>query len=515
MKDKLKDRMKGWLGGRRWAVALSFLIFVGMATGMFLKITYLFRNIGYDRYHIIGIKEEKELDVVYIGGSAAFVYWEAPRAWGEYGIRSYNYATNTIQAEMILGNIREVRKTVEPKLFVIGVRAFQYWSEANSEAGMRNVSDSMDYSWNRWRTVYDYAVNRSMESREMPAYYLDIAKYHTNVGALGSRGNWELSDNRGSVAYNGWEFIPLHEALSLPEGFMTQERKELAEGSKATLVKLLEYCRQEELEVLFVVCPYWITKENKMLYRSMQDMVESYGYGFLDANEYYEEMGIDFSTDFYNVNHVNPYGAEKYTRFLAEYIRQRFGIADCRGEAGTEQWDEMYQRFEAEDMNVKSNIDSQIAVKEDAYQNGHQLKKIENIYKWCIATENGNYTLLMEFQGKAWELNADAKWVLGRWGIPGDNMAESIRVFTGTALEYAADALLEQRYQAGFKGHTDYYPAYELNSGKDGGIWIDGVKCDVGGEGLHVAVYDNNYRELMDSVSIRQTKEGELIIVRE
>ena len=30
----------------------------------------------------------------------------------------------------------------------------------------------------------------------------------------------------------------------------------------------------------------------------------------LNANEYYDEMNLDFSTDFYNKNHVNLFGAK-------------------------------------------------------------------------------------------------------------------------------------------------------------------------------------------------------------
>ena len=79
---------------------MGFCIFVGIIVQVFFGVTYLFRNTDDDRRHIAGLKQEK-VDMVYVGGSAAFVYWQPLKAWNECGYTSYNYATNSIQAESI------------------------------------------------------------------------------------------------------------------------------------------------------------------------------------------------------------------------------------------------------------------------------------------------------------------------------------------------------------------------------------------------------------------------------
>ena len=68
-------------------------------------------------------------------------------------------------------------------------------------------------------------------------------------------------------------------------------------------------------------------------YNTMKDIIEERGYRFFNANEHYDEMAIDFSTDFYNGYHVNCYGAKKYTRFLEEYIIDNYDMPDNRGNA--------------------------------------------------------------------------------------------------------------------------------------------------------------------------------------
>ena len=43
-------------------------------------------------------------------------------------------------------------------------------------------------------------------------------------------------------------------------------------------------------------------------------------------------MNLDYRYDFYNGNHVNIYGAEKYTNCLSEYLVKNYNLPDRRGE---------------------------------------------------------------------------------------------------------------------------------------------------------------------------------------
>ena len=74
----------------------------------------------------------------------------------------------------------------------------------------------------------------------------------------------------------------------------------------------------------------------------------------------YEELGLDFDKDFYNSKHVNFIGAEKYTRYLTDYIAAHYGLPDHRDQEGYESWEEAYETYEAF---VSGGIDT-IRVKE-------------------------------------------------------------------------------------------------------------------------------------------------------
>ena len=324
---------------------IGCIIFLWLAFQLFSNITYLFRNVGGDRNRILGIKNETDIDMIYIGGSAAFVYWQPMRAWKDCGFTSYSLATNTIQAENIKTYMKWAEKYQDPQMYVIGVRAFQYYSDYStelSEAGLRNGTDCMDITFRaRYDTLNNYFENRVIdENTDKVSFYLDIAKYHTNTKNLALSEAWGYLNKEVVCPNKGWEWIKSYEYVDKPSDFYTQSRAELPENDIKILEDLVRYCKELNKNVLFVVCPYAITQEDKSKYNSIQDLIEENGFKFLDTNEYYDEMGIDFSTDFYNEAHVNLFGASKYTQFLEGFICQNYEMPDHRNEEKYVSWNE-------------------------------------------------------------------------------------------------------------------------------------------------------------------------------
>lgn len=44
----------------------------------------------------------------------------------------------------------------------------------------------------------------------------------------------------------------------------------------------------------------------------------------------YDEVGLDFATDFRDVSHVNNSGAGKVTRYMAEFLEESYGLPNRR-----------------------------------------------------------------------------------------------------------------------------------------------------------------------------------------
>ena len=340
---------------------IGFIVFLFLAFRLFSGITYLFRNTDINRFNLTGIKAENDLDMVYVGGSAAFVYWECMTAWNDCGFTSYSLATNTVQAENIRAYIEYAEMYHDPNLYVIDVRAFQYYHDQDDEmeAGIRNGADSMNVlNPVRYSLLNDYFRDRILpDDADIASYYFDIAKYHTNYINLGMPEAWSFIDNVEECRFNGWEWTDAYELLEEPTGFYTEERAVLSPNDELLLNELLDYCDSLDKDFLFVVCPYYISQEDQEMYNTIGDIITSRGYRFFNANLYYDEIGIDFSTDYYNMNHVSSFGAEKYTRFLEDYICENYDMPDHRSDPSYNSWnDEAYEFFQ-EDMTHRAFID--------------------------------------------------------------------------------------------------------------------------------------------------------------
>lgn len=509
------EKICTFIWNKRTKTFVGFMVFTVLIVKVFFNTTYLFRNTSYDRNHMVGIENEN-VDMVYIGGSAAFSYWEPLKAWNDCGFTSYLYATNGIQAENIKAYIKETQKTQNPKLYVVGVRAFQYYTNEQEEGGLRRATDSMDLtSFARYGLLKDYFDNRTItDDTDILSYYLDIAKYHTNIENLGSREAWRFINNNGSSPNKGWEWHDSYRYLEESQGFITDERTELLENAEKTLVDLLDYCKEEGLNVLFVVCPYHITMEDQKKYNTIGDIVKSYGFDYLNTNEYYDEMGVDFTTDFYDNNHVNLFGAAKYTEFLEHYILDNYDMPDHREDDDYSSWDEDYLRFiEEETAHAAIITDLRLDV-EKGLQMADEMRQTQNLSEWYNLAGDERYTLFIATGDNVYgPQNILDQKVMEPMGLK-NNIRRQIRIISNSEFIYSNEEDRNE-YASGFLGFTGEV-SYNI-SVEEGvsSILIRSKEVSLSQKDINIVVLDNNYEKVVDSVTLRCEDDGMVHIYRE
>ena len=328
-----------------------------------IPVSYLVRKTGADRKTVTGFyaEEPNTLDVVYIGGSACYVFFQPLRAWSEYGFTSYNFAHMSITPEAVKYYIKEVRKTQDPKLFVIDLRPFQYGDliQPNTEdtpyyrheASIRNGTDNMPYSKNRIDLI-DASVP---DASERLPYYIDLIKYHSRwwtipynfISSLRS-GDWsffDYADNARKNELKGYYFADAMNAVTHIDYSHITERADLSEPIRAIFIDLLDFCRDESVNALFVVHAYNQEEGHQQEFNTMEEILASYGFPYLNCCDHWEEIGLDETTDFVDAFHVNVFGAEKYTNFLAGYICGHYALPDHRGDAAFQEWDALSAAF--------------------------------------------------------------------------------------------------------------------------------------------------------------------------
>lgn len=312
------------------------------------SLTYVIRTNGEVKDIFTGFYAEKEdtIDVIMIGSSPVYPFYAAPKIYGECGITCYPLSSHVQRPSAALPLLKEAYKTQSPELVIFEMRMYTM-EDGDMESNMvytRGVTDNMKYSLNRI-----YAINRLVEEpSERYTYYFDIFKYHSNWKTM------VLPEQLACLFYEkkhplkGFvikdEVGPLEEDR-IPVCTDTRERMEIPAEQEERLYELLTYLRENEQQALFIVSPYRVEEDEMKMFNYIADIIEAYGYEFVNMNQHYEDISIDFSTDYYDYGgHVNALGAEKCTEYL-EGLLMQYNLPDRRGQEGYESWDDAYAYY--------------------------------------------------------------------------------------------------------------------------------------------------------------------------
>jgi len=228
-----------------------------------------------------------------------------------------------------------------------------------TEPRIRNVVDNMKYSLTRVKAINDMVEDKNKRID----YYFDISKYHSAILVKNGLNTDDIKyfDFKNESIYKGYLFteaVDIFEPVSVDH---ITEVNPIPESSEAVLVELMDYCKQKDINLLFVTCPYIASENNKMEHNYIENLVLEHGYDYIDFNNLYEEMDIDFGKDFYNTNHMNVYGAEKFSMYLGNYLKDNYKLSDKRGYEGYEAWDESYivwkDKADISKKNTDENLD--------------------------------------------------------------------------------------------------------------------------------------------------------------
>lgn len=347
-----------------------------------IPLSYFIRPGGFNRQNFIGFyaEEKNSLDMVYIGGSACYVYWEPLRAYNKYGFTSYNYAHDTITPEAIRYYLEEVQKTQDPELFVIDLRPFQYGEDyyGGTEPSMyqsssiRSGADNMKYSSTRFRFLKTATKTKKREEKD--SYFFDLLMYKSRIPAMllslidGEKVYGDF-DNEEKHPYKGFAFIHQSKSVEFTDYSHVTESEMINEEVNEYFIDTLEYCKRHNLKVLFIVHSFCQSEANKKEFNYMKQMIDAYGFDYLNTNDYWAEINYDYSKDFYNEHHVNVFGAEKYTDFVANYVKLKYNLPDRRNSSETKEWGELYINFEAVSQNAKVIINDMIENRNNEEEN--------------------------------------------------------------------------------------------------------------------------------------------------
>lgn len=499
---------------------IAFVLFLFLAWEVFLHCTYLFRNAETEgRQMILGFysEEENSLDMVMVGSSAVNRYWDCMSAWNHYGIASCNYSTPAMNIGTTIAALKDIEKRQQPDVIVIEVRkVIERYLDMEEKSSTQNILDSLDYNLDRLKAVDYMRRLRGLSVKDTLSEYIELMEYHNNRTVLTNEKNWEYWDNRAEKSvdkygfYNGFLVVDRHELLEEPVDVWTEETMTLNDTAEKAYTDILKYCHSKEQNVLLVVAPYQVTKEDEMQINRMMELAEEYEIPFLDANRYYDEMAINFSSDFYNQDHVNILGAEKYTDFLAQYLKEHYVLPDRRDDVEYTKWQEDYEKYCHSLKSGIENAQKKVAVLNELQKTKIELQKMSDGYEWIeMADDEGLTLFIVKNQKETRKLLPQAKLALEHLNITDEIMEKDtyLGIYQGGESIYSTT---EEREHLG--RIEEAWVEYLISVGEDSTIQVGDLKLDipVQQQGYYVIVLNNITGNVVDYVSLDILENGEL-----
>lgn len=281
------------------------------------------------------LEEPDSLDVVFMGASDIYAGWSSVLAYEEFGFTSYPYVLSGNFAELFPMQLEAILKTQSPQLVVVDItEALRDKGEDYDPVFIQHMA-GLPFSRDKVNWIRQYG-----NPRHLLTYYIPFISFHgetdlnlmkecAETDAMIRRRGYSLL--KGVVSFTGtganWDgdhVVPIsteHDEI----------REELDPRLEKAFTAFLDDCREKGMDnLLFVHYPHRNASENDLRYyhtaNTMGDLIESYGYDFLNLDSICDEIGIEPMMDFYNNDHMNLYGQFKTTRYLGEILVRDYGV---------------------------------------------------------------------------------------------------------------------------------------------------------------------------------------------
>ena len=322
---------------KSWQTILSVFLFLLVFSVLF-RYVYEVTRLKDGSYEFMGgfYKEpENTLDVVFVGSSHMYRGISPMHLWESEGIASYVTASPSQTIPTSYYVIKEVLDRQEPKVIIWDVYGSYYRSCTPNTARIHPITDVIPwYNMNRVRMFLEYLIpNSSYEKWKELAFPFLI--YHNRWDDLGKEDFYHGAciTKGGTVTFEtvpGRE-PPEYDSTSCPQSLFLEY-----------LEKVIALCQKKGVELILCAIPMadyekYAFQRGRMRY--FMEYGEKLGAKVLDLQTMTEETGIDFTTDFMNVTHLNINGSYKMTEFFGRYLKEQYMLPDHRGEARYKQWD--------------------------------------------------------------------------------------------------------------------------------------------------------------------------------
>lgn len=279
---------------------------------------------------------EDSFEVICFGSSHMWRGLNVMEMYKNYGIGAYNYGCNWQHINTTDLFIHDAFRTQSPKLVIVETFLVNELLVDTNLDGEIYYTRAIPYSTEKQAYLKQCFGD---DPERYLSYYMPLCAFHDNWENLTAdnfmpEGNVHVDFLREmpqveddffrttmGYAYTDYSY-PVY--LQNPANF---EQEELSEDAIAVLDDIVQTCRENNAEILFVTIPIAGTYA---YIDAMREYAEQNNCQYVDLLEYTDPMAMDWNLDFSDDAHLNKNGATRVANFLGEYITKNYTLSDMR-----------------------------------------------------------------------------------------------------------------------------------------------------------------------------------------
>ncbi len=423
-------------------------------------------------------ENDMEIDVIALGSSHTFEDINVPLLWDEYGIACYNLCGSVQPMWNTYYYLNEALKYQEPDLIILDVYRIIEENEYIDSSRIIKNNYGLKFSLDKID-----AVKISSDPEEWISYILEFPTYHTRYTEITYA---DFEDNLGIAnwdAYKGFGNNLATKTIQKIDVSSVEESSPIQEKTLEYFYKIIELCEEENIPLLLIKTPYQISESDQMKYNTVAEIAEECNLPFINYNLMYDELALDFETDFADASHLNYIGNVKLTQSLGEYVVTNYDIPDRRGVEGYESYDIITQDW-------KQKLKALEIQQETEFYSYIDKLKDEDYTIVCIMDYNDNF---------AGDLSTMKQYLCDslQISLPVNNTKVGFVIDNGS-IKYISQS--EDFYLEYFEISGDKFTLSKESYSEKATITYNLTEYNLTAYGTTILVYDNFTQKLVDVV---------------
>lgn len=302
----------------RRVVSICFIIgAVTLILSLYVKRVSTSRECLYEYYNNI---PPNTIDVLCVGSSHTYCGINPVVMFKEYGIAAFDLAAGFQPIWCSYYYIEEALKKQNPQCIILDIYTACFEPETFENTVQMNLN-GMRLSDTKWKALTAYTCDQKLD------IFLEFPISHANYEKISAK-DYYINPERYLGYYYNNNIAQLNNINSERDMILSiSDKLAIPLKSEEWLVKIIELCREEEIDLILVNAP--IPNYNESLQKNVNyisEIANKYDVPILDGCVNYSQIGIDYTVDSMDDNHINYYGSVKYTKWICKYLIDNFEL---------------------------------------------------------------------------------------------------------------------------------------------------------------------------------------------